>query len=100
MEVRIWTDNIELENAPTNLLGAVGFLIDSHRAGELQTGGDTQFAFEVMGDFGMSKRRLIESISDPKKWQGIVNKVKRINDLTRPYRKVVQEKLFPNVIRP
>ncbi|MCW3787915.1 DUF6443 domain-containing protein [Plebeiibacterium sediminum] len=56
-----WTGNTTLENAPGNILGTVGFIIDSGVAGQWTTGGDVQFFMELSGDFGLSRRRLIQA---------------------------------------
>ena len=89
-----WTGNTDLENAPHNLLGATGYLIDSGAVGEWTTGGTAQTWMEIGGDFGMSRRKLIDiatkGFTNPK----TLMRMKDIGNagwqIIRPYKDIIQ----------
>ncbi len=90
--IGIWSDTKQLEDAPHNLLGGVGFLIDSKSSGKWVTGGPAQFAGEVVGDMGLGRQRLSDIIENPK-GATFTQSLTRWNDITKPYRMTLQELL-------
>ncbi|MFP9117682.1 RHS repeat-associated core domain-containing protein [Flavobacterium sp. RNTU_13] len=58
------TENEMLENAPSNVLGLVGNIIDNINSPteSYTTGGSVQFWGELTGDFGLSRRNLINTL--------------------------------------
>ncbi len=91
-----WTGNTSLENAPSNLLGSIGFLIDSGVEGDWKTGGKAHLTMELMGDFGLSRRKLIElttkGFTSPNKWKNVINIGNATYQIVRPYKDAIQMK--------
>lgn len=58
------TENERLENAPSNILGLAGNLIDNMNSSSdtYKTGGKAQLWGELAGDFGLSRRNLINTL--------------------------------------
>jgi hypothetical protein len=58
------TENEMLENVPSNVLGLVGNIIDNVNSPteSYTTGGSVQFWGELTGDFGLSRRNLINTL--------------------------------------
>ena len=97
----IWTDNVNLENGPSNFLGAVGFYLDVAKSGEFTTGGPFQFALETTGDLGIGRRRLAEVLAKPQNFKGLKGAkefANIANYILRPWTKVTTEKIVPSVI--
>lgn len=91
-----WTRNSSLENAPGNLLGSIGFLVDSGIEGDWRTGGRAQLTMELMGDFGLSRAKLSQLVSrgltGSNKWRNIINIGNATYQIVRPYKDAIEMK--------
>lgn len=88
-----WTGNSALENAPSNLLGSIGFLIDNRVDGDWKTGGRAQLTMELMGDFGLSRRKLTElatkGFTNPNKWKNVISVGNATWQIVKPYKDAI-----------
>ncbi|NCT08778.1 MAG: RHS repeat-associated core domain-containing protein [Flavobacteriia bacterium] len=91
-----WTGNTALENSPSNLLGSIGFMYDNRIEGDWKTGGRAHLTMELMGDFGLSRRKLIQAatkgFTNPNKWKNIINIGNATWQIVRPYKDAIQQK--------
>ncbi len=92
-----WTGNTSLENAPSNLLGSIGFMVDNGGIeGDWRTGGRAQLTMGLMGNFGLSRGKLIQTatkgFTNANKWKNIINIGNATWQIVRPYKDAIQLK--------
>lgn len=91
-----WTGNTTLENAPSNLLGSIGFLFDNAGGGDWNTAGKAQLTMELMGDFGLSRRSLSTAVTkgftNPNRIKNLINIGYATWQIVRPYKDAIQLK--------
>ena len=91
-----WTGNTSLENMPSNLLGSIGFAADNFSHSGITTGGNTQVVMELMGNFGLSRQKLIQAVttgfSNPNKIKNMINIGNATWQIVRPYKDAISAK--------
>jgi RHS repeat-associated protein len=77
------TDNKRLENAPINVLGLAGNLIDNKISDKADyiTGGNAQLTGEILGDLGLSRKNLATTLE--KNATTVFEKVKKVFDVSK-----------------
>jgi len=84
-----WTGDKQMENMPSNLLGTMGYLLDEGH----ETGGKNQMIGELMGDFGLSRRKLSRLVSqgfkNPRKIKNLIQIGNATWQIIRPYKDAV-----------